>query len=202
MHEWPIGLQFISYLSFARWIRGEYELLQNTEVLLFRLFSIFSSDLMQSGMSEHDSSAYMVMGISLSLFHNCALIVNLWWIVVVIVLVVVVFFEGYMIGLTHLSWIFLPVVCGLRSHLLHEWNTSGRNFLGHVVFLVLLFLHCCSRTLHFSGFCLWVLFVMAMHCWVFHSLGTTLQGILAWIRLAPRPTPVVFVSWYNCSFLL
>ena len=97
------------------------------------------------------------------------------------------FFEAYVIGLQHLSWILLPVVCGLWSYLLHRQSNSSGIFVGHVVCLVLLFLCFCSGSLHLPGFCI----ANAIG----HNAGVLGASFLGncipsntYRRLAPRPS--------------
>ena len=71
--------------------------------------------------------------------------------------------------------ILLPVIC----HIYLKGKAVGGIFLGHVVCLGLLILCYCSRSLHLSGFCLWIPLVTTWYCCVLHSLRTTSHPSLA-----------------------
>ena len=85
--------------------------------------------------------------------------------------------SGILWSLCHrLSTSFLNIatrVCHLWSHLPHRQSSSGRIFLGHVVWLVLFFLCCSSRSLHLSVIWLWMHLATPLHCQVLNSLGIT-----------------------------
>ena len=112
--EWPIQLKFLFNSAFVDCQPWSMSSVNAWKCSFFRVVSIISSVVLQSGMSMHDSIALMVMhmsGICLSHFHACVWKVYLQWTVVALVYIVfwcwvgvsaVVFFEVCVIGLQHL----------------------------------------------------------------------------------------------------
>ena len=75
----------------------------------------------------------------------------------------------------HRSILWKPIwqICNIfLEYCYQQFVVCEGSFLGHVVYLVLLFLICCNISLHLSDFCLWMLLVTALCCQVLPSLGT------------------------------
>ena len=117
---------------------------------------------------------------SFQIFHlclscGCFWIANLQWIAGVqaytgflccIGKCIVIIFVVCVIGLPCLYWKSLPVTCGLLSHWLCGWSSSGGIFQGIGVCLGILFLCCYNLFLYWSGFWSWMLLARVLHFWV------------------------------------